>query len=120
VQLPRNVDIKWGAAERNAINYLELLHEYSRANIGSIPLVRVDALAGLTSLYDATAIGRPVLMTRNPYIDIDIEAEGIGVWIDAGNDAQWRDTFTSLMSSPERLKKMGEQALRLGREKYNI
>ena len=45
----------------------------------AIPLEKQETLAGLTSLLDCLGFGKPVIMTRNPCIDIDIEKEGIGI-----------------------------------------
>lgn len=43
----------------------------------------VGGLVGLTELADAIALGRPVLMPRNPELPFDIEAAGVGYYIDA-------------------------------------
>jgi phosphoribosylcarboxyaminoimidazole (NCAIR) mutase len=67
-------------------NYPEMMAAYLTARVIAIPLEKSDvSLAGLTSLVDAMAIGRPVIMTRNPFIDLDIEAQGIGRWVEPGD-----------------------------------
>lgn len=40
---------------------------------------------GLTEFNDAMALGRPVIMTRTPGLGVDIEREGLGLWVDPGD-----------------------------------
>lgn len=47
-----------------------------------IPLEDPSMLSGLTEFSDAVALGKPVVMTRNSWMPLDIEALGIGVWLD--------------------------------------
>lgn len=49
------------------------------------------SLAGVTSLMDAIGLGRAVLMTCNPHVDLDIEVKGIGFWLDPGDVEGWKD-----------------------------
>jgi glycosyltransferase involved in cell wall biosynthesis len=56
----------------------------------------ITHLAGLTSLLDAIGMGKPILMTRNSNIDIDIEAYGMGIWVDHGSVAGWVKAIQSL------------------------
>ena len=39
---------------------------------------------------DCLGIGKPVIMTKNPNIDIDIEKEGIGHWVEPGDVEEWK------------------------------
>jgi hypothetical protein len=68
----------------------ELLPNLSAAAVHAIPLLRTDYMCGITSLLDALALGKPVIMTRNRHIDIDIEREGIGHWVELGDVEGWR------------------------------
>jgi len=118
--LPRNVFVTHGPKRTNAIAYPELIRIYRDAYAIAIPLNAADALAGLTSLMDALAIGRPVIMTRNPYIDIDIEALGIGIWVDAGDVAGWKSAISKLLADPGLALEMGERARQLCEKDFNI
>lgn len=52
-----------------------------------IPLQRTEGTYGLTELGVALALGRPVIMTANPYVDIDPEALGFGYTVGVGDAA---------------------------------
>lgn len=118
--MPDNVKVRCGPKGSNAVSYREVLEEYERACAIAIPMAEVDALAGLTSLLDAMAMGKAVIMTRNDYIDIDIEKEGIGIWVAPGDVGQWRAAISHLLSHPEEALEMGRRSRRLCEEKYNI
>ncbi|PPD21297.1 MAG: hypothetical protein CTY24_08025 [Methylobacter sp.] len=118
--LPSNVVLTTGAKRANPATYRELVEVYKQAFAVAIPINKTNALAGLTSLMDALAVGRPVIMTRNPYIDIDIEALGIGIWCDIADAAGWRAALSRLLNNPAEAAQMGRKARQLADEKYNI
>lgn len=77
----KNVQVISGEKEEH-MNYKKLTEYYTDARAIAIPLHKGNSIVGLTSLMDALGMGRPVIMTRNPLIDLDIEALGIGKWIE--------------------------------------
>lgn len=85
----------------------------------AIPLFQQGTLVGLTSLMDALGLGRAVLLTRNHYIDIDIEAEGIGFWIDSGDVNGWVRSMKWVHEHPDEVCSMGRRARYLAETKYN-
>lgn len=94
-------------------------HENSR--IVLIPLASgFEGTAGLTSLLDALAIGRPVIMTRNTNIDIDFQAENIGVSVNTNDEDAWVSTINELLDDFERLEEMETNALRVMNQRFNI
>jgi glycosyltransferase involved in cell wall biosynthesis len=98
-----------------------LLSHYQGAAVIAIPMVHLpDKLIGLTSLLDAMAMGKPVVMTRNAHIDIDIEGEGIGLWVEPGDAEGWTRCLTYLLSHPDESRAMGQRALALVQGKYHI
>lgn len=98
-----------------------LLTHYQRAAVVAIPMVHLpDKLIGLTSLIDAMAMGKPVVMTRNAHIDIDIEREGIGLWVEPGDVEGWRRSLMNLINHPDEARAMGQRALALVQGKYHI
>ena len=58
-------------------------------------------------------------MTKNPNIDIDIEKEGIGHWVKAGDTKAWRNLIKWYDENPDRAVQMGIKARYLGQRKYN-
>jgi glycosyltransferase involved in cell wall biosynthesis len=92
-------------------DYPEMMAAHSAARAIAIPLEGSQvSLAGLTSLVDAMAIGRPVIMTRNPFIDLDIEAHGIGRWVDPGDVNGWAEALRWFDQNPDASQIMGQRA----------
>ena len=85
----------------------------------AIPMFAQKSLAGVTSLMDAIGLGRAVLMTRNPHVDLDIEAEGIGFWLDPGDVEGWKDRLDWIAAHPEETAAMGARARVLGETRLN-
>lgn len=73
---------------------------------------------GLTSIVEAMALGKPIIATSNPWYGIDIEKEGIGYVVN--NVAEWKKVIRNIIENPSMLYKMGERALFLAQDKYNI
>ncbi len=82
--------------------------------------IRQKSTLGITVLFDAMAIGKPVIITENSYIDIDVEKEGIGYWVAEGDVQGWVSKIKKLIESPEMCKTMGEKAFELHKSKYNM
>jgi glycosyltransferase involved in cell wall biosynthesis len=92
--------------------YTDLVGLYAQARAVAIPLhVRWPwPINGLQSLMDALGMGKPVILTRNPWIDIDVEKLGIGMWVAPGDVAGWRDAITYLDQQPDVAAEMGRRA----------
>jgi glycosyltransferase involved in cell wall biosynthesis len=118
--LPENVSVSYRPNTEIPICYPNLVSVYEETFVICIPLRRVDFLSGLTSLMDALALGRPVIMTRNRYVDIDIEALGFGLWIEPGDVLGWRLAISTLLENPALALEMGEKAAELGKQRFTI
>ena len=95
----------------SVFGYPEMMAAHLAARVIAIPLDDSPfSLAGLTSLVDAMAIGRPVIMTRNPFIDLDIEAEGIGRWVAPGDVEGWAEALRWFEQNPDASRAMGHRA----------
>ncbi|WGV29005.1 glycosyltransferase [Halotia branconii] len=81
----------------------------------AIPLTHlgVTHLAGLTSLLDALGMGKPVIMTKNNHIDIDIEAEDIGISVELGDVTGWVKAMQWFEANPNNALVMGKKARKL-------
>jgi glycosyltransferase involved in cell wall biosynthesis len=119
-ELPSNIIVRFNHPTNNAISYNALLAEYKKAYAIAIPLIDTDGLAGLTSLLDAMAMGKPAIMTKNNQVDIDIEKEGIGIWIDPGDVKGWQEAVTYLLANPQEARAMGNRGYYLCKNKYNL
>jgi glycosyltransferase involved in cell wall biosynthesis len=68
---------------------------------------------------DALGLGRAVIMTRNRHIDLDIEAEGIGFWVDPGDVQGWVHHLSWISQHPEEVEAMGLRARKLAEKSYH-
>jgi glycosyltransferase involved in cell wall biosynthesis len=114
--IPKNVEI-----HTKAISSRELIDLYknSLAVLICFKITQKSTL-GLTILFEAMALGKPVIITENSYIDIDVEKEGIGFWVAEGDVQGWVSKIKILIDSPEMIKKMSHKALNLHKSKYNM
>lgn len=115
-----NIEVIPVSEHINHLPYRRTLEIYQRATIVAIPLASTRRLAGLSSLLDAMAMGKPVVMTRNPLVDIDIEAEGFGVWLSPGDVAGWKRAVEDLAADSVRCREMGRRARLVAESRYNI
>jgi len=100
--------------------YDHICRDLVNASIVLIPLsAESEGMVGLTSLLEALALGKPVIMTKNNYINVDFEKENIGLTVNEGDIDGWVQAISSLLEDQLRLKEMGENSLRLAREKFN-
>lgn len=114
-----NIDIIANRAEQSYM-YDQLTPIMANARAICIPLFEAKShLAGLTSLTDALGLGKPVLMTRNNFIDIDIERENIGFWIEPGSQSSWEKAIQKLKTDDALCATMGNNAKRLGATQWN-
>ena len=102
----------------HALSYGQLTSAYRDARAIVIPLQDVRGLAGLTSLLDAIACGKPVIMTRNASVDIDIEALGFGIWIDAQDARSLRQAMDRLATDDALVNQMGLKAREFAQTAY--
>lgn len=98
-----------------------LLGEYRAAHAVAIPLAATTAgtSTGLTSLVEAMAMGKAVVMTRNDWLDVDIELEGAGFVVDPGDAEGWRRALGRLAEDPELTLAMGRRARELCEERFS-
>jgi glycosyltransferase involved in cell wall biosynthesis len=85
----------------------------SRAIAVPLTHIGITHLAGLTSLLDAMGIGKPIIITKNPHIDIDIEAEGIGIWVELEDINGWRKALQFFEDNEDEALAMGQRARNL-------
>lgn len=119
--LPANAYVYEGVLPWRAV-----LQEYRKAYAVAIPLGhyphKPNNAVGLTVLLEAIALGRPVVMTRNNlsrYV-MDIEAAGIGLWVDTGDIKGWQAALSYLLNHPQEVDKMGQKARQLAKQDLNL
>jgi glycosyltransferase involved in cell wall biosynthesis len=121
LSLPTNAHFYEGVLPWRAV-----LQEYHKAYAVAIPLGhyprKPNNAVGLTVLLEAIAMGRPVVMTRNNlsrYV-MDIEAAGIGLWVETGDIKGWKDALSYLINHPTEAAQMGQRARQLAEQSLNL
>ncbi|WP_404785305.1 glycosyltransferase [Altericista sp. CCNU0014] len=121
LSLPANAHFYEGILPWRAV-----LQEYRKAYAVAIPLgnypQKPNNAVGLTVLLEAIALGKPVVMTRNNlsrYV-MDIEAAGIGLWVDAGDVKGWQAALGYLLDHPAEAAMMGQRARQLAEQELNL
>lgn len=75
---------------------------------------------GLTTLVEALALGIPVICSRNPNFEIDIDKENIGITVEYNNVQGWINAIDYISSQPDVVEQMGKNARKLAEEKFNL
>lgn len=104
----------------NPLSFEELMARYMEAEAILIPLHHMERVGGLTSLLDALALSKPVLCTRNPGIDIDIESIGCGCWLDPGDVDGWARAIDDIVANPDYAREMGVKGRRFAEQYLSL
>lgn len=84
-----------------------VLSDLRSAAVVAIPLSTPEWLTGLTEVVDVLACGRPMILTRAPYFDFDIEEIGCGWWVEPGDVRGWSERLQAALGDRDRLEQMG-------------
>ena len=75
---------------------------------------------GLTTLVEAFALGIPVICSRNPNFEVDIDKEGIGITVEYGDAQGWIKSIQYIAEHPNEAKEMGRKARQLAEQRFNM
>ena len=98
----------------------ELAKKVARKKVIVICCLDFPYTVGLTTLVEAYALGIPVICSKNPNFEIDIEKEGIGIAVEYGDVEGWVKAINYLHTHPEEVERMGRNARKLGEERFNL
>ena len=70
---------------------------------------------GLTTLVEAFALGIPVICSRNPNFEIDIDKEEIGITVEYNDVQGWIDAIRYIADHPEEARRIGRKCTQTGR-----
>ena len=123
VPVPSNVTVRYNtdwADQTAALSMSDLLERYRMCRAVAIPLLssEVRGTTGLTSLLEALAMARPVIMTTNSFLDI--ERAGVGIAVAPGDQAGWRDAMSALAADASRAAEMGTRARELCERDFSM
>lgn len=75
---------------------------------------------GLTTLVEAMALGKPVITSHNPFWEMDIDKEGLGISVPYDDVDAWSKAVKYLTEHPEIADEMGKKARALSEKSYNL
>lgn len=119
VAVPDGVSISAGAHNQNAVSDFEMQSWYAQSFAVAIPLQEQPYLLGLTSLLDAMVHAKAVILTRTPFIDIDVDAEGCGISVAPGDTEGWAKGIRFLQEHPGEAERMGRRGRGLCEQRYH-
>ena len=115
-----NIEIKF--VTRNKETSIHLINLTAQSFCVVIPLQKEASYycLGHTSIVEALAMGKPIIVSSNDYHPIDVEKEHVGIKIGSSDPSEWIKAITYLSEHKEEARLMGENGKKLAREKYNI
>ena len=102
--LPDNVEMRsWG-------NYSNLRRLYAESRIVVVPLLRPGYVSGITVALEAMAMGKAVILTRNPAVEGFIKDYETGFYVKPGDVKQLQETIVYLLENPDIADAVGQRA----------
>ena len=102
--IPENVTL------RSGLTYLELRDLYRSAVLVVVPLQDVDSPAGVTSILEAQAVGKPVIVSRSPGIIDSIQPGKTAVTFTCERPNELRQAILWVMEHRKEAEDMGALA----------
>jgi glycosyltransferase involved in cell wall biosynthesis len=102
--IPDNVTL------RKDLSYGELRDLYRGCEVVVVPLQDVDSAAGITTILEAQAVGKPVIVSHTPGILDSIEPGVDAVTVPCGDPEALRAAIQEIINHPEKAARLGETA----------
>jgi glycosyltransferase involved in cell wall biosynthesis len=100
-------------------DWQELVQLYRDADIVAIPLFQNNYQAGLSTLFEALACRRPVIITKSLGIIAELEQAGAILTVTQGNVAELRQAITQLLNNPQKANELAQKGYDIILKKYN-
>lgn len=115
--LPPNIEIIDN--ENDGQHWTRMKEIYKNAKASLIPLNRSsDIPSGGTVICESIASATPIIITKFDNMLLDIEGNGIGLYVEPHNVKDWIDKITSIENNPELINEMSNKEKKLSKE-YN-
>ena len=101
------------------VKFKDSIKIYNNAEFVVVPLINRDRTLGITSMYDAMAMSKALIISRNSGIDIDFEKEKMGLWVEPGDTRDLKEKMLFLLDNPDLCRQFGQNGKRYLDEKYN-
>jgi glycosyltransferase involved in cell wall biosynthesis len=88
-------------------DYRTLRDLYSRASVVVVPLVQTDFQAGVTTVLEAMAMGKAVVVTATRGQSVVVRDGLTGISVPPGNAAELMDAIRYLLESPAERRRLG-------------
>jgi glycosyltransferase involved in cell wall biosynthesis len=96
-----------GGLNSGSISYADLTRKYSEALAIAVPLHPMHRTLGLSSVFDAFAARRALLVTKHMSIDAPIDSARLGITIRPSSPEDWATAIRKLLSDPDVASEMG-------------
>jgi len=107
-------------ASTGSADHLELRTWYARASVVAVPLVPNDFQAGVTTLLEAMAMGKAVVVTATEG-QRDIVEDGVtGLTVPPGDVAALREAIAQLLADPPERARLGANARELVAGQFSL
>jgi glycosyltransferase involved in cell wall biosynthesis len=124
LSIPSNVRLLGGPEYQlfdNGLTYHDLVHKhYTNARAVLIPRQPVSGTtSGFTNLLEALAMSKPVIITRTGCLDLDVEKEEVGFFVEPRDVSGWVKTMNLLAGDADKCLIMGRKGRQLAEQYYN-
>lgn len=116
IPLPASVNIHY----TSGIIPYELAKKVAQKNCIVICSLDFPYTVGLTTLVEAFALGMPVICSRNPNFEMDIDKEQIGITVEYNDVEGWINAIEYFSNHPEEVQRMGNNARKLAEKRFNL
>ena len=120
---PDNVDVTISTTKitDKALSYNQLRDSYAKCIAVCIPLTDDQHdTCGYTECLEAMAMGKPVLMTKSGCLDLNLEKEGVGLYVKPNDSQDWINKIKLINNNARQAQEMGEKGRKLVEKIYNI
>ncbi len=98
----------------------DLLNLYRSADIVVVPVVPSTYAAGITSILEAAAVGKPIIATGNTALIDSVADPEIAVWVPAEDASALQEAISDLLDDPEKRARLGAQAKSIQTKHHNF
>jgi glycosyltransferase involved in cell wall biosynthesis len=112
-ELPPNVEVR-------RLGFVELRQLYADASVVVVPLIESDFQAGITTILEAMAMGKPIVCTRSRgQTDTLVDGEN-ALYVDPGDAGAMRDAIVRLLDDGALAERLGRAARQWARANADL
>jgi glycosyltransferase involved in cell wall biosynthesis len=93
---------------------------YAESQFVVLPLADVPFIVGYSTLLEAMAMGKPVIVSKTKLIGDFIQDGWNGFYVTPENPEELRERIQYMLDHPEEVKRMGENARRMIEERFTL